>query len=398
MSSYHTLCDENPCAVCPTLVGRMWEPGVERIILTRRCQGCIQRMRALGCRVSGVYAFIDAVSLEVPRILLPLLAQGKCAAAIEPDVRVQTTMDIATNSVGARLCNASGYTGRGIVMAIADTGIYPHADFTYPHSRIVRFIDLIGGRTTPYDDNGHGTFCAGCAAGSGGASQGRYAGVAPEAELVVIKAMDAAGGGMASDVLGAMQWVIDHHRAYRIRVFSLSLGAVVSGFMIDAMARGARRLWEEGVIVVAAAGNNGPRAGSITSPGTARDVITVGAVDDRTDALIVPDFSSRGPVFGAKKPDLVAPGVALNATQADIAYLSGAPQESGYTTMTGTSVACPIVAGCCALLLQAHPDWPPERVRQALLSSALAIDADENASGAGMIDIARALNLRAETA
>ncbi len=370
------------------------------VIFSSRCSRCKSLLRELGCDIRREYRFISAIAADVPVILLPALHEARCVYYIEPDVRVASQVDIACSLIGARIINRTGLTGKGVTIAICDTGIYPHPDFIRKGNRITGWVDMVSQKKTPYDDNGHGTFCASLAAGDGNASDGQYKGVAPDANIVAVKAMDAAGGGTASDVLAAMQWVLDHHRELNVRVVSMSLGAVVGGFMIDAMSRGAEQLWQEGVVVVAAAGNNGPKQGTITSPGSCRSVITVGAVNDHRkrnrEGASIPSFSSRGPIHGIDKPDIVAPGVAIRGAKTDRDYESGVPVSSDYTLMTGTSVACPIVAGCCALILEQYPSWSPDQVKQALLRAATPVIGNKNAEGSGLIDIAAPLGFTLE--
>jgi len=246
----------------------------------------------------------------------------------------------------------------------------------------------VNGRSQSYDDNGHGTFVAGVAAGSGARSRGLYRGVAPEAGIFAIKSMDAQGNGTAVNVLSALQWVADHHRRLRIRVVSLSLGAPMFGaYRDDAMVHAAEQLWDRGVTVVAAAGNEGPGRGTITVPGVSGRIITVGALDDhrtpdRQDDHI-PSFSSRGPAYRRIKPDVVAPGVDIVSTAA-----GATGQGSSYTTMTGTSVAAPMVAGMAALLLQMHPEWTPAQVKRHLMLHAQPLRGDLLSEGRGMATLA----------
>ena len=159
----------------------------------------------------------------------------------------------------------SGYSGKGIGVCVLDTGIYSHIDFT---GRIRAFHDFIGHRIQPYDDNSHGTHVCGIIGGDGRASQGRIRGVAPGCELIVLKVLDRMGNGRKEDVLRAFQWILENRRYYGIRVVNISVGTTCRTFeehkvLID----GVERLWDEGLVVVAAAGNQGPGPGSVTAPG-----------------------------------------------------------------------------------------------------------------------------------
>ncbi|MBI3924651.1 MAG: S8 family peptidase [Armatimonadetes bacterium] len=206
------------------------------------------------------------------------------------------------------------YTGRGIGIAVVDTGIYPHPDFTYPQNRIVAFQDFVNDRTLPYDDNGHGTHVAGDAAGSGFLSRGIHRGTAPDARVVAVKVLDERGHGSTSRILQGINWVVENRERYNIRVINLSLGSYQPRGEDDPIRQAVEKAAEAGVVVVVSAGNRGPSLGSISAPGDSPSVITVGAVDDRntpsTDDDRIPNFSSRG-ARGSSKPDLVAPGEAI---------------------------------------------------------------------------------------
>ena len=205
------------------------------------------------------------------------------------------------------------YTGKGVGIAVIDTGIYPHPDLTYPHSRIVAFQDFVNGKTLPYDDNGHGTHVAGDAAGSGFLSGGLYRGSAPDADLVGIKVLDKHGRGTQSRILAGLNWAIENKARYNIRVVNLSLGSGQSGTRSpeDPLRQAVDKAVDAGLVVVVSAGNNGPNPNTISSPGNSPKVITVAAVDDNNTPTLeddrIPSFSARGPVDG-QKPDLAAPG------------------------------------------------------------------------------------------
>ena len=181
-------------------------------------------------------------------------------------------------------------TGKGIGIAFLDTGIFPHIDFD---SRILAFKDFINHIDVPYDNNGHGTHTAGIAAGNGECSYGRYQGVAPEAFIISLKVLDQYGNGDKDLVLDALNWILVHHKQYGIRIVNISVGTTEKDYhihkkLIDAV----ERVWDAGLVVVAAAGNMGPKPGSVTAPGSSRKVITVGSSDMITSALPI---SGRGP-------------------------------------------------------------------------------------------------------
>ena len=143
----------------------------------------------------------------------------------------------------------SAYTGKGIGVALLDTGIYPHMDFG---DRIYAFADFISYRKLPYDDNGHGTCVAGILGGSGEASMGKYKGMAPGCSLIGLKVLDRFGNGNKEDILAAFQWLMNHREEYRIRVVNISVGTTYrTRNDKDVLVRGVEQLWDQGLVVVA---------------------------------------------------------------------------------------------------------------------------------------------------
>src|SRR6185503_4665309 len=191
--------------------------------------------------------------------------------AIHSD-RPATKYDYRTSlTVGSLAVNQSiGFTGSGIGVAVIDSGVVSwHDDLTsrsdaqypYGNQRVSAFVDFVGGATTPYDDNGHGSHVAGIIAGNGWDSNGQKAGVAPDANLVSLKVLDANGRGSISNVIAALDWVLAHRAEHNIRVVNLSVGAAVhESYNSDPLTLAAKRLVEAGVVVVSAAGNFGKNA------------------------------------------------------------------------------------------------------------------------------------------
>jgi serine protease AprX len=338
------------------------------------------------------FPFINAYAVEVPGSMLEKVARIESIKYISDDIETNSLLDIATQEVGARTANEMGYTGKGIGIAVLDTGVYPHPDLIRPKNRIIAFKDFINNREGPYDDNGHGTFVAGVAAGNGYSSGGRYAGVAPEANIIGVKVMDKDGEGNASKIVAGMQWVLDHKEEYNIKVMCLSIGSQATGSVKnDPLVVASSALWNKGIFVAAAAGNAGPKQRTITTPGVCPSIVTVGAVDDKRTVDpsddVVAEFSSRGPTRGrVAKPDVVAPGVGVISLNTDRNYSSGSrlySMEKAYATMSGTSVAAPVVAGIAALLLEKHPEYTPDDIKNLLLKHARNIDGNIYAQGRG---------------
>lgn len=362
---------------------------------------CKAYLKSKGIKIKYELPLIQAYAVELPGDELVQMAGVDAVAYVSDDVKTSALLNVAVQVVGARIANEAGYTGSGIGIAVLDTGIYPHPDFTHPRNRITAFKDFVRGRTQPYDDNGHGTFVAGVAAGNGYASNGRYAGVAPDADIIGIKVMDERGSGNSSDIVAGMQWAVDNRQQHSIRVMCLSLGARASGSRYDPLAAAVEAVWRQGIVVAVAAGNNGPNRGTITTPGVSASVITVGAVDDKrtvdTRDDTVAEFSSRGPALGRLyKPDIMAPGVNLTAANTDKAYTGHTRAgilDAPYRSMSGTSVATPIAAGAAALMLQKNPQAAPAQVKQAITRSAVKMSAGRLQAGYGILNVPGMLGL-----
>ncbi|MEJ3742639.1 S8 family serine peptidase [Actinomycetes bacterium KLBMP 9797] len=275
---------------------------------------------------------------------------------------------------------AAGYTGKGVRVAVLDTGV----DASHPDlaGKVVEKADFTAADGTAVDRHGHGTHVAATAVGSGAGAGGRRRGVAPDARLVVGKVLHDDGSGRASDVIAGMEWA-----APRADVVNLSLGSANSDGT-DPVSQAVETLTERhGTLFVAAAGNAGPSESTVGAPAAAPAALAVGAVDAQ-DRLA--DFSSRGPVLGSRaaKPEIVAPGVDIVAARAAGTTL-GRPVDARYTTASGTSMATPHVAGAAANLLQRHPEWTAARLKAALVGAAEpATGGDGYEVGAGRLDAA----------
>ncbi len=350
--------------------------------------------KVLGCKVGHELKLVNGFSTKVSvRTLKKLMAHDK-VAAIWHDREVKALLDVATPVVNAPQVWKSGGQGKGVGIAILDTGIYPHPDLTTPNKRIIAFKDFINNKKQPYDDNGHGTHCAGDAAGNGYVSGGKYQGPAPKANLIGVKVLDKKGKGTLSKVMVGIQWCIDNRRKLGIKVLSMSLGSpATQSYKDDPMCKAVRAAWKADLVVCVAAGNEGPKAGTINSPGTEPSVITVGAEDDRNTPRISDDpiayFSSRGPTIdGLPKPDVVAPGVNIVSLRSPKSYLDSARSRVGtwYASFSGTSMATPICAGVVALLIERKPDITPVEVKSILTATGRNLGTSVNAQGEGLID------------
>lgn len=262
-----------------------------------------------------------------------------------------------------------GFTGKGIGIAVVDTGIYPHDDIK---DRIIAFKDFVNDKTEPYDDNGHGTHCSGCAAGSGARAGGKFKGTAPEANLIGVKVLNKQGGGSMSNIINGIQWVIDNKEKYNIRVMSMSLGGpALQKEKNDLVALAVKKCLEAGIVPVIAAGNSGPGLGTIGTPAISTDALTVGAYNDRNtvekDDDVVAYFSSRGPTVKDMnlKPDILTPGVQIVSCNSPGSYIDKnliTHLGEDYVLMSGTSMATPAMAGVVADVIQANPKLNPADV------------------------------------
>ncbi|MFI8232052.1 S8 family peptidase [Streptomyces sp. NPDC085900] len=284
--------------------------------------------------------------------------------------------------IGAPAAWAAGYDGKGVKVAVVDTGV----DTTHPDlaSAVKASKDFTGTGSTD-DMAGHGTHVAATLAGSGARSGGRYKGVAPGAEILNAKVLDDSGEGSDSSVIAGLEWAAGQGA----KVANLSLGQedTPGEDPVEAAVNALSK--STGMLTVAAAGNEGPDVGTIDSPGAAESALTVGAVDGE-DRLA--DFSSTGPTAdSALKPDLTAPGVDIVSARAAHGHM-GDPAADGYVSMSGTSTATPHAAGAAAILAQRHPDWTGARIKQALTAfTTPTTGATGYQQGTGRVDVSRAL-------
>ncbi|MDD4093010.1 MAG: S8 family peptidase [Methanothrix sp.] len=267
------------------------------------------------------------------------------------------------------------YTGKGVTVALIDTGA--DSDHEALAGKILAFKDFVNNQTSAYDDNGHGTHCASLIAGKMGT------GVAPGADLVVVKVMDRSGACYTSDALKALDWCLENKDLYGIRVISFSVGGENPSEGVSLLDEACNKMVQEGMVMCVAAGNSGPDDSSIVIPGDAENVITVGAVDISGEIF---KLSSRGPTAnGEIKPDLVAQGVDVVSA---LAW-----SKNGKSSVSGTSMAVPQVSGAAAVLEEADEDLDPADVKRVLLKTAddLGPPGQDNTYGYGALNLTRAL-------
>ena len=406
--------------------------GTSRVIITLRPgqeTNASEQVRKLGGRLGRRLSLIDGIVVEVPNRVLRALSERSEVLSIHYDRPLNAHLNRAAVAVGARSVKSQwGYDGAGVGVAVIDSGITAHHDDlgyrgTSPAVRILggqrvtAFVDFVNGRALPYDDNGHGTHVSGIIAGDGYDSFGAKAGIAPAAHLVSLKVLDADGKGVISDVIAAFGWAVQNRLAHNIRVINLSVGArVTESYWTDPLTLAAKRANDAGIVVVTAAGNLGkrsdgrPQYGSITAPGNAPWVLTVGASSTQGTATRLDDvialYSSRGPtaVDYDAKPDLVAPGTGMVSLsdptsefyQTKTAYLLNGSRYVGYKpylSLSGTSMASPVVAGTAALMIQANPKLTPNLVKAILQYTAQQYNYDALTQGAGFLNAQGAVQL-----
>jgi len=326
---------------------------------------------------------IDAVSLNAAVESEGIVDPSKLATAYNQSIRSDRSW-------------IAGYTGKGVGVAVIDTGIQGSLpDFrvsqTDATSRVIATAVTNPAATTASDTFGHGTHVAGLIAGNGtnlpatDPNYGKYAGAAPDANLIAIKASDDQGNASVLDVIDGLQFAIDKKADYNIRVVNLSLKSTVAeSYKTDPLDAAVEAAWNSGIVVVAASGNDGSAADAVSyAPANDPFVITVGGVDDMGTKGIDDDtlatWSSRGKTQdGFDKPDVVAPGAHLVSTiPAGSVYTKLCPTcvtDGSYFRVGGTSMAAAVVSGEAADVIQAYPTWTPNQVKAAIVKRSRAVN------------------------
>jgi serine protease AprX len=326
---------------------------------------------------------IPSLVVEFPYASLEELARLRYVKRIWHDTSVRIRLDVAVPAIGAAQAHQLDVTGKNTTIAVIDTGIYPHRDLTTPENRIIGWKDILNQKDSPYDDNGHGTHVAGIIAGNGAFSHGKYTGVAPEAMLVGVKALDENGGGSISNVLKGIEWCLDNLSKYHIKAINMSFGSrAQESYLYDPLCRATTMAWNKGLVICAAAGNEGPSNKTIDTPGINPKVITVGNIDDQETLSNQDDIlnrnSSRGPTIdNINKPNLLAPGTNITST-----WING-----NYRSLSGTSMSTPMVSGAVALISQKWPDLKPDQIKRLIQKNAHDLGLGPNLQGAGVLDL-----------
>jgi serine protease AprX len=354
--------------------------------------------KSSGCKVNRQLSLINSFSTKVNAKMLEKLIKDNMVKRVWYDAPVRTVLNVASPAVKATDVWESNITGEGVGVAVIDTGVYPHADLG---DRIKAFKDFIGNKPEAYDDNGHGTHVAGCIASNGTQTNGIYKGAAPGADIIGVKVLNKLGSGSLSTVIEGINWCIDNQVRYGIRVINMSLGSsATQPSSEDPVCIAVEEAWKAGIVVCAAAGNEGPEERTIGSPGIDPMIITVGAIDDKNSFKFsdysIAEFSSRGPTIdGLAKPDIVCPGTNIVSLRSPNSLLDkqnkSARVGTGYISLSGTSMATPVCAGAAALILKANPNLTPDEVKANLISSAETLGEVPNCQGAGLINVFKAI-------
>jgi serine protease AprX len=370
----------------------------------------------------GILSVLDGMAvLSANSRQLTSMAADPAIDHLSGDLPVHPSMAVSNASTGATQVRSGTYgilgligaipavTGQGVVVAVVDSGISPHAAL---QNRVIANVSLVTGDPSVADAFGHGTHVAGIIAGNGAAAIGvtnlYTGGIAPGARLVNVRVLGANGSGLTSDVIAGINWVIANRARYNIRVINLSLGhPVTEPAATDPLCGAVTRAVQAGLVVIASAGNAGKNAegqtvlGGIMSPGNSPNAITVGALNtwgtvSRNDDTVT-TYSSRGPTrFDlAVKPDVVAPGNKIVSLEASGSYLSttypflyrAGYVNNSYMQLSGTSMAAPMVSGAVALLLQGNPSLSPAQVKLSMQSGATFMpDGGLMGGGAGSVN------------
>ena len=391
-------------------------------------------LRTLVTTLGGVlgpnFTSIDGfpAKISVGGLLTLLLNPG--VKRVSQDWTVLSLADSAAPYSGAVAAwRDYGVSGRGVGVAVIDSGLASNADLATTSTRkVVRTStiqsSLLGGllsAPSTADDFGHGTHVAGIIGGSGASPTGTSAvrtfkGVAYGADIIAVKALGADGSGKTSDILRAIDWVIANRTTYKIRVLNLSIGHPIDeSYLLDPLCRAVEVAWRSGIVVVVSAGNFGEYGyATILSPGNDPYVITVGALVDRNTLDPADDtvasFSSLGPtsIDGIVKPDIVASGVQIVSTRSAGSWIDthypttripysfflrgGSSSASPYAAYSGTSMAAPVVSGAAALMLSKYPALNPDTVKARLMVSSWSLYQEAVRMGAGAVDIDAALS------
>jgi serine protease AprX len=413
-------------------------PSPERVgVIVRELPGAGQApehaVEALGGTVEQQLGLIDGFSASVPANRVDALRASAGVHSVTEDAALTfssaevdnlagqpgSMYNIATQLTGAGAMWDAGYTGRGVDVAVIDSGVVPVDGLRTPgkvvngpdlsfDGRICRLTACSNGPTYALDTYGHRTNLAGIIAGRDdaapapvtSATRSDFVGMAPDARIVSVKIADAGGRTDVSQAIAAIDWVIQNRKAngLNIRVLNLSFGTDgVQDYQLDPLTFAAEQAWHKGIVVVVAAGNDGYGTAKLNNPAYDPYVIAVGGADTKGTASrdddVVPAWSSTGD--GTRNPDVVAPGAGVVSLRVAGSFLDNqhpaARVGERFFRGSGTSQAAAVVSGAAALLLQQRPNATPDQIKTLLMGTATKLPAaDPIAQGDGLIDLAAA--------
>ncbi|MCI1944633.1 S8 family serine peptidase [Clostridium luticellarii] len=291
-------------------------------------------------------------------------------------------------------------TGKGICIGIVDSGVYPHPDLLNPKNKIKKFIDLIGEYKYPYDDNGHGTFISGIICGSGDESAGAYKGIAENSGIYCIKAFNGIGKGFVSDILFAIQLLLNESNTENIKVICLPFELCSNNhFILSLFKKAFQKSAEMNIAVVVPSGHCGNFQGSIRGIAILDNCLTVAGVDTSSSTIKPYIYSSCGPVHKLEKPNLAAACVNICSINSDTKFISERdgkkiyPKslENPYTCYTGTSCSAAYISGVCALLYENNPELTFNDLMSLLKISCNFLNIPKWYQGAGILNLDKLL-------
>jgi serine protease AprX len=362
---------------------------------------------ATAAGIQAMSALSQVAIIDQDSVVQPVTPGG--TAAVWPPGQIGS---LYAREVQADKVWQQGGSGRGVTVAVLDSGVAADPDLTQASNRIVASASFAGPRDTSHPDpGGHGTHIAGIIAGDGTRSAGQYVGMASRASIVDVQVLDHNGHGRVSSVVRGVEWVLAHKTQYNIRVINMSFGAPgQASYKQDPLAAAVETAWKHGLVVVAASGNGGPTSGTVVTPGVDPYVVTIGATDDRATLTLTDDllawFSSWGvPTDSTPKPDLVAPGRRIVSIRVPGSILDTllpdhvvtASNGATYFRLTGTSMATGVVSGAVALLLERQPQLKPDQVKAILKGTTQAFGQSTTppppgSAGAGLLNASKATN------
>jgi len=369
---------------------------------------------------------INACQFNLKQNQREKLHKSKIIKHITPDYQSSKLLDVSVPLIGAtNLSNTTGANGNGVSIAVLDTGIdYNHPAFgdcsstSNPTCRIIAGYDFINNDSDPSDDHGHGTHVAGIVSGNGEASPGNsFVGIAPESSLLIYKVLDHNGSGNLSQLLMALEYVIDPNQdndfSDKADIVNLSLG--FDGIVeIPPLDEALNNVFDMGVLVIASAGNSGPSKFTVNMPASNKSTLAVGASTHLINSLdtgfqdYLAPYSSiggvEGPYHGERlKPEIMAPGGDIHLGQfgyyasgigsslsSVISFGSGLyenPINNDYARLSGTSMAAPHVAGAAALLIELFPGASPKEIKSRMMLGATDLGLSPIEQGSGRLQI-----------